>query len=119
MTSRTRNFVLIGLLLSFVLAGVVSYYASSQPDGLNRVAIDEGLDKSEKAHPVDDSPLAGYEVKGVNNDRLSGGLAGVAGVVLVFAIGAVLTRVLRRRDTDQGSSETVPTESTRTGGGPG
>ena len=36
--------------------------------------------RSEKAHDLDDSPLADYGTKGVDNERLSGGLAGVAGV---------------------------------------
>lgn len=99
MSKRTRAVVLIGLLVALVLAGGVSYYASRSPDGLNKVAVDKGFDKGEKKHALDDSPLSGYGTKGVDNDRLSGGLAGVAGVGLTFLIGGGLVLVVRRRNT--------------------
>lgn len=104
MSTRTRTVVLAGLLVALFLAGVVSYYASSEPDGLNRVAIDKGLDKGEQPHSFADSPLAGYGLKGVDSERLSGALAGIAGVTLTFAAGGVLTLVLRRRGSDNGST---------------
>lgn len=97
MTRSTRIVVLLGLMVALVLAGVVSHYASSSPDGLNRVAVDEGFAKGEKAHPLGDSPLSGYAVKGVDDDRLSGGLAGMAGVGATFALGAALTMAVRRK----------------------
>ena len=76
-----------------LLAGVVSYYASGSPDGLNKVAADQGLADKEKESAAADSPLAGYSTKDVDNERLSGGLAGVVGVgvVLVIAGGARLS----------------------------
>jgi hypothetical protein len=39
-----RTLVLVGLLVAVVLAGGVSYFASSSPDGLNKVASDTGFD---------------------------------------------------------------------------
>jgi PDGLE domain-containing protein len=97
MTRRTKAFLLVGLVVALLLAGVVSYYASSSPDGLNRVAADQGIDKSEKDHAAKDSPFSGYSIKGVGNQRLSGGLAGVGGVGLTLLIGTGLVYVVRRR----------------------
>jgi cobalt/nickel transport system permease protein len=97
--SRTRALLLVGFLLALVLAGGVSYYASSAPDGLNKVAADQGFDSTAADHPLADSPVADYEVRGVDDRRLSGGLAGVLGVVATLAVGGVLFTVVgRRRD---------------------
>ncbi|MBE3014347.1 energy-coupling factor ABC transporter permease [Microbispora sp. NEAU-D428] len=86
-----------GALVAVLLAGVVSFYASSAPDGLEKVAADKGLSTQEKPHAAEDGPLAGYSVKGVENQRLSGGLAGVAGVALTVAAGGGVFYVVRRR----------------------
>ena len=97
MSRLTRVAVLVGLVVALALAGVVSYYASGSPDGLNKVAMDEGFAKGEKDHALDDSPLAGYSLKGVDGERLSGGLAGVAGVGLTFVIAGGAALAMRRR----------------------
>lgn len=120
MKTRTRNIVLAGLLVALALAGVVSFYASGSPDGLNRVAIDNRFDKGEKDHALADGPLAGYSTTGVDNERLSGGLAGVTGVTLTFLIGGALILAVRRRGTDSqpdGSRPQGARPEPATGGG--
>ncbi|MFF4039481.1 energy-coupling factor ABC transporter permease [Streptomyces sp. NPDC001816] len=99
-TSR-RTLWISGLVASLVLAGFVSFYASADPDGLEKVARDQGIDKRTEQHAAADSPLAGYGVKNVSNARLSGGVAGVIGVgVTVVAGSAVFWAVRRRRGAD-------------------
>jgi cobalt/nickel transport protein len=93
--------VVSGLVLSLVLAGGVSYYASSQPDGLEKVAGDIGFLDSAKESAVEDGPLAGYGVAGVDNERISGGLAGVIGVASTAAVSFGLFYALRRFKKDQ------------------
>ena len=85
------------LLVTLVLAGVVSFYASNSPDGLNRVAEDTGFAQTEETHPSAEGPLAGYETADVDDERVSGGLAGVAGVLVVLVLSGGLALVLRRR----------------------
>jgi cobalt/nickel transport protein len=92
--------VVTGLILSLVLAGGVSYYASSQPDGLEKVAGDIGFLDSAKESAVEDGPLAGYGVAGVDNERISGGLAGVIGVASTAAVSFGLFYALRRFKKD-------------------
>lgn len=94
--TRTRGLLLVGLLVALVLAGGVSYYASASPDGLNRVAEDKGFATTEEDHALGDSPVAGYEVRGIDDGRLSGGLAGVLGVVVTFALGGAVFLAVRR-----------------------
>ncbi len=93
--------VVTGLVLSLVLAGGVSYYASSQPDGLEKVAGDIGFLDSAKESAVEDGPLAGYGVTGVDNERISGGLAGVIGVASTAAVSFGLFYALRRFKKDK------------------
>jgi cobalt/nickel transport protein len=94
---RTKVLVVVGVLVVLVLAGGASYYASGSPDGLNRVAADHGFDHTAKDSPTGGSPLADYGVRGIDDERLSGGLAGVVGVVIVLALGSGVAVVVRRR----------------------
>jgi hypothetical protein len=95
--TRLAVFVAAGLLVALTLAFFVGPKASSKPDGLDKVAADEGFADDEQAHHMEDSPLAGYGVEGVDDDRLSTGLAGVAGVGVTFVIAGGLFFALRRR----------------------
>jgi cobalt/nickel transport protein len=96
-----NRFIAAGLTLSLVLAGGVSYYASSHPDGLEKVAGDIGFLDTAKESAVEDSPLAGYGVAGIENERISGGLAGVIGVASTAAISFGLFYALRRFKKDK------------------
>jgi hypothetical protein len=93
----TRALVLAGLAVSLVLAGVVSFYASSHPDGLSYVAERLGFGSAARPHNTDGSPLSGYAVRGVADGRLSRGLAGLLGVGLVAVLAFGLMFALRRR----------------------
>ena len=86
-----------GLLLTLVIAGVVSYYASSHPDGLEWAAGESGFADTARDSAAADSPLADYGVAGVDDGRLSGGLAGVIGVAVTLVLAGGLTLLLRRR----------------------
>lgn len=89
-------FTAVGLVVALSLAFFVSPYASSQPDGLNKVAIDKDFADDEQPHALDDGPTAGYAVKGVGNERLATGLAGLVGVSVTFAIAGGLFFALRQ-----------------------
>ena len=109
-THRTWWFVLGGLAVALVLAGIVSNVASSAPDGL-AAATREGctvndkgeitggtcIAQAEQDHELSGGPLADYGIRGVDNGFLSTGLAGVLGVLVTFAVGGLLFRVLGRR----------------------
>jgi cobalt/nickel transport system permease protein/cobalt/nickel transport protein len=107
---RTRTFLVVGFLVALLLAGVVSYYASGSPDGLNRVAQDNGFAHTARRHQAAGSPLAGYRTRGVEDGRLSTGLAGVLGAVVVLGLAGGLAFAVRRR---------VSTGSTGGTGSPG
>ncbi|MCX5448603.1 energy-coupling factor ABC transporter permease [Streptomyces libani] len=92
-----RRVWLAGLAAALVCAGGLSYYASANPDGLEKVAHDHGIDAKTEDHAAKDSPLADYGVKDITDPRLSGGLAGVIGVGATLAVGTGVFVVVRRR----------------------
>lgn len=100
----TRGFWITGLVSAFVLAGFVSFYASANPDGLERVAADQGIDEKVEEHGAADSPLADYGVGDIANARLSGGLAGVIGVSATVVVGTGVFWVVRRRKEESGEA---------------
>jgi hypothetical protein len=92
-----RVVLALALLVTVLLGGVASHYASDDPDGLSRVAEDHGIAATERDHAAGDAPLAGYDTGGVDDPRLSRGLAGLAGVAVVLVLGTGLSYVVRRR----------------------
>lgn len=97
-----------GLVTSLVLAGFVSFYASADPDGLERVATDHGIDEKAEEHDAADSPLADYGVKDVDDARISGGLAGVIGVGVTVVAGTGVFWGVRRRRAGEKADATSP-----------
>ncbi|MEV4532906.1 PDGLE domain-containing protein [Asanoa sp. NPDC049518] len=114
MKKRLGWFIAGGLLVAALLAGVVSSFASSSPDGLDAAArkgctfdADDNITggtcmaQQERAHQLKDSPLADYGIKGIDNEFLSTGLSGVLGVAVTFAIGGGVFWLVRRRGGDE------------------
>ena len=101
-----------GLVVVLALAFFVSPLASSSPDGLNKVANEQGLDETVESHAFEDGPVAGYSVRGIEDERVSRGLAGAIGVLLTFGIGTVVFALIRLK-RGKHSSDTAPAESGR------
>ncbi len=100
---KRRRFFAVGLLLVLLLAGFGSYYASSHPDGLEFVAAKTGFLDSADDSGTSDEPFADYSTKGVDDERLSGGIAGVAGVLMVLVLMSGITYAVRRRKPAESS----------------
>lgn len=96
------------LLVALVIAGGLSYLASSDPDGLDSVtlhgctvtetAAGDELDgtciaQNAQEHQLASSPLADYAVGGRDG---STGLAGVIGVLVTALVAGLVFRVLQR-----------------------
>ncbi|MFH8365991.1 energy-coupling factor ABC transporter permease [Streptomyces sp. NPDC018031] len=108
----TRGLWLGGLAATLVCAGVVSFYASADPDGLEKVAHDKGFDAKAEEHAAKDSPLADYGVEDITNARVSGGLAGVIGVGATLAVGSGVFFVVRRRRSAEAGPASLPDRGT-------
>lgn len=93
--------VLAGLLISLLLGGVVSFWASAHPDGLERVAEDTGfLERTEENEAQKSlAPAPDYEAPGLDGDFSKVSAAGLVGAALAFAGAFGLFWLLRRRRT--------------------
>jgi hypothetical protein len=94
--SKAGWFVVASLALALILAVFISPFASSDPDGLERVAHDKGFIEKAQDSPIK-SPLPDYSVPGVENEGLSTAIAGGIGVAAVFAVGLGTAFVMRKR----------------------
>jgi hypothetical protein len=93
-----RLFTILALALAVGLATAASPFASSHPDGLEKVAEQKAfLDTGRLAPIQEDAPVPDYAFPGVDNERVATGLAGFVGVLGVFAIGYGVAAVARRR----------------------
>jgi cobalt/nickel transport protein len=92
-----RPFVALGVTVAVALALFLSPYASSSPDGLEKVAGDHGFQARGKVHRVQDrSPIPGYAFPGIGDPRVATALAGLAGTLGVFAFAYGTAVVVRR-----------------------
>ncbi len=86
-----------------LLAGVVSSYASANPDGLEYVADRVGFLYTAQDSAVAGSPFGDYAVAGIDNPVLATGLAGVVGVLIALAVGLLIARAVRSRASGEAS----------------
>lgn len=93
----SKKFYIGGLLVSLLLAGFLSFYASSHPDGLEKVAEEIGFIETAKDPATAGSALADYGVAGVENERASVGIAGVIGVAATGVVATGLFLYLGKR----------------------
>ncbi|MBW0115560.1 PDGLE domain-containing protein [Pseudonocardia abyssalis] len=104
--SRTRFYVGF-LLVALLIAGGLSYFASSDPDGLDSVTLSgctlDGagepvggtcIAQNAEDHHLSDSPLADYAIGGSEG---SVGAAGIIGVIVTLVVAGGLFWVLRKR----------------------
>ncbi|MGV9821698.1 PDGLE domain-containing protein [Nocardia xishanensis] len=105
--------------VAVLVAGLLSYVASSRPDGLDAttqrgctvVEVDgteelhgECIAQNAESHALADSPLADYTIGG--DDRLTG-IAGVLGVAAAFAALFAVVRLVRAGRSERQRAERV------------
>jgi cobalt/nickel transport protein len=89
-----KKFFIGFAVVSLLIAGVLSYFASGDPDGLDKTVEDTGIAEHAREHPFAGSTFADYALGG---DGKFTGLAGVLGVLVVLALSFSLFWFLRKR----------------------
>lgn len=80
----STTWVLLGIaVVALLLAGIVSRFADSDPDGLTKVSEDHGFAHTEKPR---DAVIGDY-----------GSLTGIVGVLVVLGLAGGVTYAVRRR----------------------
>ena len=84
MSKVSTKWLLLGIaVVALLLAGVVSRFASGDPDGLTKVSEDQGFAHTEKPR---DGLIGDY-----------GSLTGVVGVLVVLGVAGGVAYAVRRR----------------------
>ncbi len=115
MTRRLLVGTGLGLAGAALVVLLLAPHASREPDGLEKVAIDEGFAERETTHALDDTPTAGYTIEG--SDGAWGTVAaGLVGVAVTFALAGGLVLLARRRPapTARGASPGAEPAATAT-----
>ena len=94
---RMRVFAIAGIIAALFIAAVVSQFAVSGPDGLERVAQDAGLVESPADHTLGGSVFADYATDGIENETLSLAVAGITGTLIALAVGLGVFYAVRER----------------------
>ena len=90
-----RRWWLAGLAVAALVVVVLAPLASSDPDGLERVALDAGF--AEQGQDAAFELLPGYSVPGLGDGNASLIIAGLVGVIVLFGSMWLLGRFLARR----------------------
>ncbi len=88
---KTTTFVIVGIIAALIIAVFISPFASSFPDGLEKVAKGFGfLEKAQNAVSDKVFLIPDYRFDAVDNPLWQGALAGLFGVLIVLAIFGII-----------------------------
>jgi len=89
----SKGWVVAGVLITLAVV-LLSPLASTDPDGLNRVAMNLGFIHTAQ---TGSGPLAGYTIPFLTNMPVSKIVAGTIGVIVVLVLGILAGRTLQKR----------------------
>ena len=92
---RRETFLALGLALAIAL--FLSPFASSLPDGLERVAKDLGFFEKGEGAEILKAPIPDYKIPGLDNEGFSTAFSGKMGTFALVGIGIGVARLLRRK----------------------
>ena len=95
----TRNtWLSIGAIVVILAIGVgLSQFASSEPDGLEYVAEDQGFSGNADDHALEDAPLARYGENLGGSSRTATAVSALVGIVATAGLGFVVLRIARKK----------------------
>lgn len=93
MQARKKE-IIIGLFIALLVVVLLAPFASSSPDGLERVAEDLAFLEMADGQEIISSPIPDYEVPGLENKTLAGILAGIAGTLLTFVVMMMVAKLI-------------------------
>ena len=92
-----KNDIITGLVIALVLAGIISIFASSWPDGLEKVAEKLNFLEKGEGQPALTSPIPGYAIPGIGNEKLAKSIAGILGTLVVFGFSYGIAMLIKQR----------------------
>ena len=103
MRKRLDGFLWIGLGASLLMALFFSPFASSSPDGLEKVAETRGFkEKGEAWKFWNHAPLPDYTLPWIRNEKISTALSGLLGTLAIFLIALGIGKLLKKSPGKKG-----------------
>ena len=91
--------ILGGLLIALALAIFLSPFASSSPDGLEKVAENKGFIETAEGKEILHSPIPDYLFPGIRSERLATSVAGLVGTLLTLGVIYIIGKGLSRKES--------------------
>lgn len=96
----SKKKIFLGLVIALVVAAFLSPFASSSPDGLERVAEDQGF--AEQAIALNIPILAAdYVFPGIANEAVATSIAGIIGTLGTFLFCFYLGKLLAKKNQEE------------------
>lgn len=88
---------LVPVISTLLVAGVLSLFASSFPDGLERVAENLGFIHLEENVRVEvPTPFADYQIQGIN-EQIGTSISGLLGTAICFGLAFIMSKFISRK----------------------
>jgi cobalt/nickel transport protein len=98
MKRRLDGMIWIGLGVALLLALFLSPFASSSPDGLEKVTEAKGFsEKGESWKFWKHAPLSDYTLPWIKSEKLSTALSGLIGTLAIFFITIGIGKAIKKR----------------------
>jgi len=97
MKRRVDGFMLVGLGICLLMALFISPFASSNPDGLEKVAETKGFTtKGEGWRFWKHAPIPDYEVPWIKNKDVSTAISGLVGTLAIFLLALGIGKLIKK-----------------------
>lgn len=91
-----KRFILISLMISIILVLFISPFASTCPDGLEKVTEEKNIAIKETG--IINSIMPDYTISYIKHEGLSTSIAGLLGTIITFAAGTGITFLYNKRN---------------------
>jgi len=105
--ASTKLLISIFFSLSLLISFFLSPFASSLPDGLEKVAITKGFANKETNNKIFKSPFADYSFPFIKNQKISTALAGLTGTIIVFSGTLILLGLPNLKNRKKGMVQSI------------
>jgi len=96
METKTKQFMIVGLIIAILIAVLAPFLASTNPDGLESTA-EKILNPGVEEEAIIESPMPDYIIPSLGEDPISGAIAIVIGVIIVFGLSYGLGYLLKKK----------------------
>ena len=79
-----KKIIFVGLFIAVAVAIFLAPFASSHPDGLEKIAEEKGFLHKGESTELFHAPIPDYEMPGVKQEKIAVSIAGIIGTLVTF-----------------------------------